>query len=301
MEWYYAENNQQRGPVDDAQFNLFVQQGIIRPDTLVWNATMSDWLPLSQVRPTAPAVPFGGTQPASNPFGTPDFGAAGGDARASCSQCGSSYPLRDMIQYGTLHICADCKPAFFQRMRENGGTTFAGPMNYAGFWIRTGAIMIDWTIQSGVAIAILMAYVLTIGQGVLDALVQFSQTENLDLLLPYAGGIAVILLILVTFSIFYQVYFVGKRGATPGKIMLKLKIVRSDGSPVSYMRAFGRMLAHGLNGIIGSIITIICNLIPIVGTVVGYVAQYVPYYMAGWDAEKRALHDHVCDTRVIRE
>jgi uncharacterized RDD family membrane protein YckC len=26
---------------------------------------------------------------------------------------------------------------------------------------------------------------------------------------------------------------------------------------------------------------------------------YIGYMMAGWDEEKRALHDRICDTRVV--
>jgi uncharacterized RDD family membrane protein YckC len=58
---------------------------------------------------------------------------------------------------------------------------------------------------------------------------------------------------------------------------LSLKVVRADGSKVSYMRAFGRAAAEIVSGIL---------------LLIGYI-------IAGFDDEKRALHDRMCDTRVV--
>jgi uncharacterized RDD family membrane protein YckC len=75
----------------------------------------------------------------------------------------------------------------------------------------------------------------------------------------------------------YNVYFVSTKGATLGKQVLGLKIIRSDGSGVSAGRAVGRYFAYWLD-----ILTI-----------------YIGFIIAGIDSEKRALHDHLADTRVI--
>lgn len=40
----------------------------------------------------------------------------------------------------------------------------------------------------------------------------------------------------------YSAYFDGRRGATPGKILLGLRIVRTDGSAIDYQQAFIRCL-----------------------------------------------------------
>ena len=78
-------------------------------------------------------------------------------------------------------------------------------------------------------------------------------------------------------TIGYNVYFVSTRGATIGKQVLGLKIIRSDGAPVSVGRAFGRYFAQIVSGIV----------------------LYIGFIMAGFDSEKRALHDYMADTRVI--
>jgi uncharacterized RDD family membrane protein YckC len=59
---------------------------------------------------------------------------------------------------------------------------------------------------------------------------------------------------------------------------LDLKVVRPDGGPISLGRAVGRYFAKIVSGII---------------LMIGYI-------MAGFDSEKRALHDMMCDTRVIK-
>jgi uncharacterized RDD family membrane protein YckC len=77
----------------------------------------------------------------------------------------------------------------------------------------------------------------------------------------------------------YDTWFVGKYGATLGKMACKIKIVVADGSSVTYLRAFGRHFGKWLSSIILGI---------------GFI-------MAAFDEEKRTLHDRICETRVIRK
>jgi uncharacterized RDD family membrane protein YckC len=56
-----------------------------------------------------------------------------------------------------------------------------------------------------------------------------------------------------------------------------LKIVTAEGTPITMMRAFGRAWAEQLSGLV-------CN---------------IGYILAAFDSEKRALHDHICSTRVV--
>ena len=70
---------------------------------------------------------------------------------------------------------------------------------------------------------------------------------------------------------------IGKYGATLGKMACRIKVVTSEGGPVSYMRALGRYFAKQL-----SCLTLM-----------------IGYIMAFFDKENRALHDRICDTRVV--
>jgi uncharacterized RDD family membrane protein YckC len=59
---------------------------------------------------------------------------------------------------------------------------------------------------------------------------------------------------------------------------LGLKVVRADGTALTTGRIIGRHFAEWLSSLILAI---------------GYI-------MAAFDDQKRALHDRICDTRVIR-
>jgi uncharacterized RDD family membrane protein YckC len=81
----------------------------------------------------------------------------------------------------------------------------------------------------------------------------------------------------MAFSLAYEVYFLSTKGATPGKMALGLKVIRADGSPISAGLAAGRFFAKYL-----SLFTF-C----------------IGFIIAGFDREKRSLHDHICGTRVV--
>ena len=79
------------------------------------------------------------------------------------------------------------------------------------------------------------------------------------------------------FGVAYNTFMHGKYGATLGKMAVGIRVVMADGAPITFMRAFGRAWADILS-------SMIC---------------YIGYIIAGFDAEKRSLHDHICQTRVI--
>jgi hypothetical protein len=49
MNWYYAENNQQRGPVSEDEMKRLVADGTVTPQTLVWHEGLANWAPCSTV------------------------------------------------------------------------------------------------------------------------------------------------------------------------------------------------------------------------------------------------------------
>jgi uncharacterized RDD family membrane protein YckC len=85
------------------------------------------------------------------------------------------------------------------------------------------------------------------------------------------------MLVNIALGIAYEGYFVSTKGGTIGKLALGLQIIRLDGSRLSFGQAAGRYFAKILSGII----------------------LYIGFIMAGLDAEKRALHDRICNTLVI--
>jgi uncharacterized RDD family membrane protein YckC len=180
-----------------------------------------------------------------------------------CSECGQAFAENDMIRFAEAWVCAGCKPLFVQKIKE--GVTLAGEMEYAGFWIRVGAWFIDYLIM---AIASAIIYVPLTFMGVSS----FNEP----------AGFAIIQLISTVLNFIipavYESWFVGKYAATPGKMACKIKVVMSEGDRVSFARAIGRHFAKYISGLILGI----------------------GYLMAGFDEQKRTLHDRICDTRVIK-
>jgi uncharacterized RDD family membrane protein YckC len=254
MYWYYAEDEIQIGPLTDSEFDELVRIGKIEDTTMVWHDGLSEWKPYRDVRSPAPAA-----------ASIPAVAVSAAPPTLHCSQCRREFRIDDLIQYQNFWICSDCKPLFFQRLRE--GLPAPGAMNYAGFWIRAGAKMIDLVIFFVVEMALIFAFMPISG---FSHWATRGQVPNLGFFLIYP--------ILIAFHISYSVFFNGKYGATPGKMALGLKIVTSTGHPLTYVKAFARVLAEMLSGII-------C---------------YIGYIMAAFNDEKKSLHDQICDTRVIR-
>ena len=48
-EWFYAENDQQQGPISEGELRNLWTVKTVTDDTLVWRDGMTDWIPYSQV------------------------------------------------------------------------------------------------------------------------------------------------------------------------------------------------------------------------------------------------------------
>ena len=277
MNWFYAQNGRQAGPVDDTEFDRLAAAGDIRADTLVWHSGLSNWQPYSQVRPV-PAAPAaqspslyqapgfgGGTSSATLSKAANPLAAAFPSDQVYCSECRQSFPPDEVVRIEGLYACARCKPILLQKLREGVRPTGASFL-YAGFWIRALALLVD---------------------GVLMFIVNMVVAFALNLILPQAreldaAGIAGLVLrmgfsLLVPLS--YEAILIARKGATLGMMACGLKVIRPDGSPLTLGRSIGRYFAKFLSGLT------LC----------------VGYLMAAADAQKRALHDHIADTRVIRK
>jgi uncharacterized RDD family membrane protein YckC len=178
-----------------------------------------------------------------------------------CSECGQPWRRDELARFGDRLICSNCKIAYAQKLRE--GVASATALAYAGFWVRFVAVLLD---------GIILFVASVIVQLFLAPMLRSTRT---DVMLMALG---IEYLIGMVIGATYEGLFVSRLGATPGKMALDLKVVRPDGGPVSLGRAVGRYFAKIVSGIILGI---------------GYI-------MAGFDSQKRALHDMICDTRVIK-
>lgn len=134
-------------------------------------------------------------------------------------------------------------------------------MNYAGFWIRVGAYLIDFVILIGVQLA------LSIVTG----------SSLLDESSPQSLGFANLLSLLISLA-----YFVGFEGsekqATPGKMALGLIVTDASGGRISWGQAVGRYFAKILSGAL---------------LLIGYI-------MVAFTEKKQGLHDLLAQTYVVQ-
>ena len=61
LEWYYAKDNRQHGPISAAELKQLAAGGDLRPSDLVWHEGMDDWAPAKRIKglfpEDAPALP----------------------------------------------------------------------------------------------------------------------------------------------------------------------------------------------------------------------------------------------------
>jgi len=249
MNWYYVDGGRQIGPVTETEFNALVAAGTIKRDTLVWREGMPAWQPYAATRPSDGGVPSG-LQP--------------------CSQCSGTFAAEEMIRYGDLFVCAACKPGFAQRLKE--GAPVLGRFVYGGFWIRFLAKFIDGMILGVINMFFLIPLMFKMAPGMQA---RPGSSPDISTMLAFQG----LTFIIQTFvGGSYEVLFIGRYGATPGKMALRLRVVRPDGSRLNYPRALLRFL----------------------GTWVSGLTLGIGYLIAAFDEQKRTLHDRICDTRVVR-
>jgi uncharacterized RDD family membrane protein YckC len=173
--------------------------------------------------------------------------------RVLCHACGTvQHPGKQCINCGAQLVAtvSTVQPTF----------------QFAGFWIRFGAYLIDTMILGAVQLAIALA----LGQ----AGGALTDNGNGELTMALIGGLCGMVV-----GVTYAVFFTGYNGQTPGKMALRIQVIRSNGTPMTYGRAF-------LREVIGKFAS---------GIILG-----IGYLMAGFDSQKQALHDRIAGTYVIR-
>jgi len=183
-----------------------------------------------------------------------------------------------MVQIAGNWVCGDCKPAYLSRVMASGAAAVSPRgWHYGGFWIRFGARMIDGLVL-GVPLLIMFALLIP------SLLKTQRDPSNPDFTAFAAFGITFFLLYFLA-VICYEVLMLKYRGATLGKMACGLKVVRADGAGLGWGVSFGRFFMWN----------IVTSGIPYVNSILVLISAI----MAGTDSEKRALHDRVCDTRVV--
>jgi uncharacterized RDD family membrane protein YckC len=149
-------------------------------------------------------------------------------------------------------------------------------MRYGGFWVRLLASLIDSMLLGVLTSIITTPFLLSYMGQFSDSSSSFATDGTVD----SSFWTLYFILVAATFIVqmAYQTIAVGKWGRTVGKVALGLKVVKPDGSRVSYWRALGRSLAYYLNQITFGL----------------------TYLMIAFTHKKRGLHDYIADTVVIK-
>ena len=163
----------------------------------------------------------------------------------------------------------------------------AAGWQYAGFWIRAAAWIIDgfilgfvttilWMVVLAVAAAIGLGAVATSGLDSTNGLTQ-EQVAVLGVGIVAATSFLLIMTILVT--VLYFVLLWVKRGATIGQSVLGLRVVRrADGGPIGWGTAIVRYI-------------VLC---------IGFAVIYLGVIWVAFDDRKRGWHDLAAGTLVVK-
>jgi uncharacterized RDD family membrane protein YckC len=151
---------------------------------------------------------------------------------------------------------------------------------YGGFWIRFGARFVDgliFMVPMLIFAAVFIPNLIRAGKQAGNP----ASGPN-----PFAAlGFMSFFLVIFLMGGCYEILMLKYRSATLGKMACGLKVIRPDGRNLSWGVCFGRFFMWNL----------VTSGIPYLNTVLMLVSSI----MLGVDDEKRALHDRVCDTRVI--
>jgi uncharacterized RDD family membrane protein YckC len=134
-------------------------------------------------------------------------------------------------------------------------------LEYAGFWIRLGAGIID-------------VFIITLFLFIIYRLVlEFTSLTAFRILSYFATSCIAWFIVIV-----YFVAFWAWRGQTPGKMITGIKIIRTDSSPLALPHAMLRF-----SGCILCMFTI-----------------GIGFVWVGFDKKKQGLHDKIADTYVVK-
>ena len=150
-------------------------------------------------------------------------------------------------------------------------------VDYAGFWVRFWAFLIDTLIVVGIVWLFNGIWGLASGTGFLgrdvtDPLLP-DAVENAGSSLWVISSAILFLLIVAYFLCFWK-----WRGQTPGKMIMRLRIVRFDGAGIGWGGAVMRLL----------------------GYIISIMLVLIGFFWVVMDTRRQGFHDKIADTFVIR-
>ncbi len=124
MNWYYAKDGQQTGPVDDTELSRLVASGGIQASTLVWREGLAQWQAYQEI--WAPGMPDWRNTTANAPATSVPNSPAAASTTApvstgpQCILCRNTFAEEDLVSIEGRRVCAVCKPTLLQNLKEGG-------------------------------------------------------------------------------------------------------------------------------------------------------------------------------------
>lgn len=134
-------------------------------------------------------------------------------------------------------------------------------LEYAGFWLRFGAGVLD-----GIFLFLLLFFLNSV-------LSQYICDLSTSLISMVGAGLISFLIKLA-----YHVSFWVWRGQTPGKMIMGIKVIRRDSSPLDGVHAVKRFLSY------------ILSALPV----------FLGFIAIAFDNKKQGFHDKIADTYVVK-
>jgi hypothetical protein len=203
-QWFYAKGGQQQGPVDSAALEQMLRLGSLSGADLVWREGMAQWLPAS-------------TQPEIYPAAQRERMAAQPGAQQA------AWP-QPQAQAAGPHALS------------YGGYQGYGAPEYAGFWLRFAAWVIDFLINAvagffvGMILAVVIGFATVAGAGSQRSMASSLRVSN------WVAGTIISWL-------YYAFMESSSAQGTVGKMAVSIKVTDMEGNRFSLARATGRLFA----------------------------------------------------------
>ncbi|HWW62887.1 MAG TPA: RDD family protein [Thermoanaerobaculia bacterium] len=177
-----------------------------------------------------------------------------------CTRCGHTYCADCLVDLRELPYCASCKN---EQLLDIASGVEAAAVALATSGRRAAAMVVD-------------SVIVTLPPWIVALIVIFPGVFRGEPLNQQKVRIFSFLLIALYFV--YDGLMTAMRGQTLGKMVLKIKVVQPDGSPVSPLQAWARALVRAVISCIFSLI------------------DYIPGFFT---KEKTCIHDMLAKTRVV--
>jgi uncharacterized RDD family membrane protein YckC len=179
-----------------------------------------------------------------------------------CSQCGTQNPE-------DARFCRNCG----WRLAAEGAVK---AVEYAGFWRRFVAYIIDRLILGVPSVILVLAFIVP------STVAMFRSCcvpDGIPFVLPWfvLSWLWLILVIVAGHLLYFAWFECSRYQATPGKMLLGIVVTDLEGQRVSFLRALGRNA----------------------GKIISHMIFNIGFIMVGLTAKKQALHDMLADCLVV--